>query len=1286
MLTHAAVITLTASDASGATSFNAAGHWSNAQAPSAGNTYDTTTAFMMRTPSAGTTPITFAGDSLTLHGPGSTTAGGGRIDWTGNTGGDTTINNLIVTNLGMLQNGGTSGKTWVLAGGLTIQADAVNSFGTNGCIFLNGNGPILVTASISGSGAICLGTPSAGTSGNNIILAGDLSGFTGKILTSDHHITTPLTVSNATDQTISGAISILDTFTKQGSAKLTLTGTNTYAGVTTNSSGTLVLAGNEIGVTNATVVSSGATLQLQANSSNIVSGVSYALGNTTATNIFTSGCTIQFRSDSSVTFNGGNNLAGVGNSINTWDVNQVTGAGANNTVTFAPSGFNVFNSTFNITGGNGYALSVGPMNLVNTAGTLTLNASNANLTVSGITSAGVSGVTTVLGSSNTTISAAITATTSLTKQGTGILTLNGANSYSGSTLVQTGIVALASGTTLASTNLNISAGATLDASALGAALALNASQILGGSGTVNGSVDTASGGLIYPGGKTVAGTLSINTNLTLSAGGTLNFDLAHNTTIGGGTNDLLVVGGNLNVAGATTLSLNFLNGSPATGTYTLIQYGTFSGDISQISLPSNPRYTLTLNNNTGSKTIELLVSGVAANLVWQGDGVNNYWDNAGAAQNWTNSSSVSLDYFYDGDNVTFSDTGSDSPAINLLNTLAPGSVTVNATQNFDFSGSGGLTGSGGLVKSGSSTLILETANSYAGATVVNNGTLQIGNGAASGTLGSGAVTNNGTLQFNRTDGISVANDLHGTGALVVNSGTITPSSANSDFTGGVTINNGGIIYANNTNALGATNGGTTVNSGGQLYITANVSFGAEALSLAGVGGDSNGALRKGGAGASTYSGGLTLTANSTFGVDASATLTLNSPLGIAGAFALTKNGSGTLALSSTNSFSGGTVLVTGVINVNTNGALGTGPVTATTSGHFLIADGLNVTNSFTASTVSPAAATGFIMVNDNTNGTVTTVSGPLAFNTTTATGGHFIGPISSGYLNVSGPVTLPAATALIVRDGKVRFANSASSFTEIQVRANTTSVGVNNGIAINAVLDLAGNGSAFLDLNGFNQKLAGLKNTVAPANAGLGYVTNSSASAATLTLDLGTGNTYSSGSSLVGNLSLVLNSGTQVFTNNNRYTGNTTIVGGTLEIAQATIATNSTVTIASGAVLQLDFAVTNRVGTFVLNGVTQSPGVYNSTTASPYITGSGSLLVPSIGPSGPAQLTNSISGSTLTFTWPAGQSWRLESQTNSLSVGLTTNGWSTVSGGIDGSNSVTLDPTKPTVFYRLAYP
>jgi len=1299
--------TLTANDASSATttSFNGAGHWNDGAAPTPGTNYDTTTAYMMRTPNNATS-YTFGGDSLQLSGPGTTVAGGGRLDLQPTGGAQIiTVGNLIVTNFGMIQNGGTAGVTATLAGAITVNSDA--TIVTNGIVFLTGNGPILVKASISGSGTINMGSPSVVTPVYSLTLAGNLNSFTGGIKTSSSEAS-PLIISNASAETISGPISVtINPISKQGAGNLTLTGTNTYISTTTVSAGTLTLAGNEASVTNTTTVSSGATLQLQANASNIVSGVSYALGTlSTAANTFGVGSTIQFRSDSSVTFNGGANLGGVGNGTNSWDVNQVTGAGANNTITFAPAGFNVLNSTFNITGGNGYSLSVGPMNLISTAGTLTLNASNANLTVNGITSAGASGVTTVLGSSNTTISAAITATTSLTKQGTGILTLNGANSYIGSTLIQTGTVFLASGTTLASTNLLVSAGATLDASALGGPLALNSGQYLAGNGTVNGSVDTASGGLIYPGGNFAAGTLTVTTNLTLSSGGTLSFDLAHNTAIGAGTNDLIVVGGNLNVAGSTTLALNFLNGSPATGTYTLIQYGTISGDttLASITLPSNPRYSLVLSNDTVNKTVELVVAGVPGNLVWLGDGINNGWDNAGSYQSWTNTGSLSRDYFYDGDNATFNDTGSDSPVINLTTVNSPGSLAVNATQTYDFTGSGGIAGVTSLNKSGSGTLILETANSYSGPTIINNGTVQIGNANANGSLGTGAVTNNGTLAFDRTDGPSVANDLHGTGSFIYNgTGSVTPTSVNNDYTGSTVVNNG-ILYATTSAAFGQSSG-TAVNSGGQVYITANVNIGAEPLILSGVG-DGNGALRKGGAGATTFGGALTLSTNTTIVVDSGATLTLTNAAGIAGASnALTIVGGGTLTLggpvslgtnaltasiatlnlNSTNFYSGGTTLTAGVVNVNTNGALGSGPVTATTSGRFVIGTGLNITNAFTATTVNPGAALGFLMTADNTNGTVTTVSGPITFNNIAISGGHFIGPTSSGYLNVPGSITMPAATPMVIRSGNLRFSGGGSYYTEIQPRANTTSIGANNGITTNAVMDLAGNGAAYFDLNGFSQRLAGLKNTVTPANANISFVTNSSATAGTLTLDLGVGNNFSFGGHIVGNLSLVMVSGQQVLTNTSTYTGNTTVNGGTLELALPTLFTNSTVSVTNGATLQLDFSVTNTVAGFLTNGISAGPGVYNSTTASPYITGSGSLLVAIPGPSGPAYLTNSVSGATLNLSWPAGQSWRLEMQTNSLTTGLSTN-WTDVTPGTASSTNITINANQPTVFYRLIYP
>jgi len=164
--------------------------------------------------------------------------------------------------------------------------------------------------------------------------------------------------------------------------------------------------------------------------------------------------------------------------------------------------------------------------------------------------------------------------------------------------------------------------------------------------------------------------------------------------------------------------------------------------------------------------------------------------------------------------------------------------------------------------------------------------------------------------------------------------------------------------------------------------------------------------------------------------------------------------------------------------------------------------------------------------------------------------------------------------------------------------------------------------------------------------------------------------------------------GTQTLTGTNTYTGNTIVSNGTLVIQVASIATNSTVSVAAGAQLQLNFAggETNIVAAFYTNGVSLPNGVYSAGSVGSFLAGTGSLQVGSVSaPPTPAQLTNSISGSTLTLTWPSGQGWTLKSQTNSLSTGLNTNAsaWGTVPGGIDGSNSITINPANPTVFYRL---
>ena len=129
---------------------------------------------------------------------------------------------------------------------------------------------------------------------------------------------------------------------------------------------------------------------------------------------------------------------------------------------------------------------------------------------------------------------------------------------------------------------------------------------------------------------------------------------------------------------------------------------------------------------------------------------------------------------------------------------------------------------------------------------------------------------------------------------------------------------------------------------------------------------------------------------------------------------------------------------------------------------------------------------------------------------------------------------------------------------------------------------------------------------------------------------------------------------------------------------------NSTVTVASDAVLQLDFAVTNTVAVLVLNGVSQPAGVYDSISGAPYLTGTGSLLVSSGIATNPTNIVASVAGNQLTLSWPADHTgWQLQS--NSVSV-VDSNAWFLVPGSTTTNQVIlTIDPAQSNVFFRMEY-
>ena len=73
--------------------------------------------------------------------------------------------------------------------------------------------------------------------------------------------------------------------------------------------------------------------------------------------------------------------------------------------------------------------------------------------------------------------------------------------------------------------------------------------------------------------------------------------------------------------------------------------------------------------------------------------------------------------------------------------------------------------------------------------------------------------------------------------------------------------------------------------------------------------------------------------------------------------------------------------------------------------------------------------------------------------------------------------------------------------------------------------------------------------------------------------------------------------------------------------------------------------------------------------------------------SNPTNITFGVSGSTLALSWPADHlGWILQSQTNNLNVGISTN-WTDIVGSGSATNyNTSIIPANPTVFYRLRHP
>ena len=234
----------------------------------------------------------------------------------------------------------------------------------------------------------------------------------------------------------------------------------------------------------------------------------------------------------------------------------------------------------------------------------------------------------------------------------------------------------------------------------------------------------------------------------------------------------------------------FLNSTPVysvtgatNGTVTLLDghVAQFVPNTSYVG-PAGFQWTvLDADGSTISRPMNLFFtpSVLSFNPIWHGDDITNNWELLGD-NNWFDGQSL-LYPFHAGNGATFDDSGSTNPAVNLVASLQPAFVTVNASKNYVFSGNGSLNGAMSLNKTGSGTLTLNTTNNYIGPTTVSNGALIVQGSLSQSTVtvpSGGTLGGSGTLGFppvlNSGANLSPGNDVGSAGTLTIN-GSLTES-------------------------------------------------------------------------------------------------------------------------------------------------------------------------------------------------------------------------------------------------------------------------------------------------------------------------------------------------------------------------------------------------------------------------------------------------------------------------------------------------------------------------------
>jgi autotransporter-associated beta strand protein len=630
----------------------------------------------------------------------------------------------------------------------------------------------------------------------------------------------------------------------------------------------------------------------------------------------------------------------------------------------------------------------------------------------------------------------------------GSLTLNGSNSYTGPTAINSGKLVLAGGASLATSGVTINTGGTFQVSSTSSVVS-SGNVILSG-GTVS-LVDSTIGTFSTGGLNLSSGTVSFE----LSNSGTAQSD-AINVTAANGLN---ISGGSFNlysIGGLTKFSTN------AVGTYTLINY-TGTDTIAGGSAALNT--DLSIGNKVPGLTYSFADTGSAIQLTIGGTPVTSGgWitDGGGSwnsAVNWSSSPLpipnsagstatfgggaptalnlnrvVTLDVNETVGTLVFASPNGESYTINqgaggsliidganseAALTVSSGSHVINAPVSLntgvDVTVAGGGTvaingnisngiATSTLIKDGTGTLVLAGSNSYGPAagtvgTTINAGTVQIANSLGFST-GDVALTANATLQAGAPV-ISVANNFN-----IVAGVTTVDTQANSLTLSGA-VTGGGALTEIGT--------GTLILSGSNTYPgTTTVSTGTLQLGAGGTSGYVSGAIVDNGA--------VTLDRTDSYNLGNL----------ISGAGSLTQNGSGNVTLTASNTYTGNTFVAAGTLTLGSSlaiqnstlnysaGTVSFGTLaTATIGGLTGSGTTLNLNN-------STGTAVALTIGGNNTSNTYTGTLIGAGSVTETGTGTTILGSGAVGAANFSGGISVVTGTLQI---GGVSNMSSGANFT-----------------------------------------------------------------------------------------------------------------------------------------------------------------------------------------------------------------------------------------------------------------